>query len=63
MRGIFSLPPLLVAGAAHWAACWPHAVGSVPTGSSGIGTASDRPFGTDVPICRAPAAHRTPQAP
>ena len=57
MRAIFTLPPLLVAGAALGGLLAPFAVGSVPTGSSGIGTASDRPFGADVPICRAPAAH------
>ena len=57
MRAIFSLPPLLVAGAALGGLLAPFAVGSVPTGNSGIGTASDRPFGADVPICRAPASH------
>ena len=57
MRAIFTLPPLLVAGAALGGLLAPFAVGGVPTGSSGIGTASDRPFGADVPICRAPAAH------
>jgi tetratricopeptide (TPR) repeat protein len=55
MRAIFSLPPLLVAGAALGGMLAPFAVGGVPTG--GIGTASDRPFGADVPICRAPVAH------
>jgi tetratricopeptide (TPR) repeat protein len=57
MRAIFTLPPLLVAGAALGGLLAPFAVGGVPTGSSGIGTAADRPFGADVPICRAPAAH------
>jgi tetratricopeptide (TPR) repeat protein len=57
MRAIFSLPPLLVAGAALGGLLAPFAVGGVPTGSAGIGTTSDRPFGADVPICRAPAAH------
>jgi tetratricopeptide (TPR) repeat protein len=57
MRAIFTLPPLLVAGAALGGLLAPFAVSGVPTGSSGIGTASDRPFGADVPICRAPAAH------
>ena len=57
MRAIFSLPPLLVAGAALGGLLAPFAVGSVPTGNSGGGTASDRPFGADVPICRGSASH------
>jgi tetratricopeptide (TPR) repeat protein len=57
MRAIFSLPPFLVASAALGGLLAPLAVGGVPTGSPGIGTASDLPFGANVPICRAPAAH------
>ena len=57
MRVIFTLPPLLVAGAALGGLFAPFAVGSVPTDSSGIATANERPFGANVPICRGSASH------
>ena len=53
MRAIFTLPPLLVAGAALGGLLAPFAVGGVPTNS----TAPDLPFGANAPICRAPTAH------
>src|SRR6266540_4319593 len=57
MRAIFSLPPLLVAGAALGGLLAPFAVGSVPTDGKGIAATRDLPFGADVPICRGPASH------
>lgn len=54
MRTIFSLPPLLVAGAALGGLLAPFAVGGVPTNNRGI--ADGLPF-ANAPICRAPAAH------
>src|SRR4029077_5416775 len=50
MRVIFVLPPLLVATAAVGGLFAPFAVGGVPTDSKGI-AATERLFGTDIPIC------------
>ena len=57
MRAIFTLPPLIVATAALGGLLAPFAIGSVPTGGSGIATANDLPFGANAPICRGSASH------
>ena len=56
MRAIFYWPPLLIAGAALGGLLAPFAVGGAPTDTQGI-AATDRPFGTDIPICRPGASH------
>lgn len=57
MRVIYPLPTILVAGAALGGLFAPFAVGIAPTDRKGIAAATERPFGADVPICRAPASH------
>jgi len=57
MKVIYPLPTLLVAGAALGGLFAPFAVGSAPTDRKDIAAATERPFGADVPICRAPASH------
>lgn len=58
MRVNFSLPSLLVAGAALGGLLAPFAVGSVPTDTKGIASPSF-PFGADFPICHGSGAAST----
>ena len=56
MRAIFSLPPLLVAGAAL-GGCLHRSPSAACRPELGVGTASDLPFAANVPICRGSASH------
>jgi hypothetical protein len=56
MRVIFSLPPLLVAGAALGGLFAPFAAGGTPTDTIGIAAATERQVGADVAICHGSAS-------
>ena len=55
MRVIFSLPPLLVVGAALGGLFAPFADGGVPTDNIGT-AATERQFGADFPVCHGSAS-------